>query len=73
MAMPTMFGFFIQTLYDIVDIIWIGRISSEAVAGVTIFSAIFWMVEILNEIIDKASINLKDGPAKDKLMARKPK
>ena len=29
------------------------------------------IADILNEIIDKANINLKDGPAKDKLMAKK--
>lgn len=58
MAMPTMFGFIAQTLYDLVDMIWIGRISAEAVAGVTIFSAIFWMIEVLNEIIGVSSISL---------------
>ncbi|WP_432665633.1 MATE family efflux transporter [Wukongibacter baidiensis] len=58
MAMPTMLGFIAQTLYDIVDMIWIGRISAEAVAGVTIFAAIFWMIEVLNEIIGVSSISL---------------
>ncbi len=58
MAMPTMFGFIAQTLYDIVDMIWIGRISAEAVAGVTIFTAIFWMIEVLNEIIGVSSMSL---------------
>lgn len=58
MAMPTMLGFIAQTFYDIVDMIWIGRISAEAVAGVTIFTALFWMVEVLNEIIGTSSISL---------------
>lgn len=58
MSIPTMLGFMLQSVYDIVDIIWIGRISSSAVAGVTLFSTIFWMVDILNEIIGTSSISL---------------
>lgn len=58
MSVPTMMGFFAQTLYDIVDMMWIGRISFEALAGVTIFSTIFWVVEVLNEIIGSSSVSL---------------
>lgn len=58
MSIPTMMGFFAQTLYDVVDMIWIGRISLEALAGVTIFSTIFWMVSVLNEIIGSSSVSL---------------
>lgn len=58
MSLPTMGGFFIQTLYDIVDMIWIGKISLEALAGVTVFSSIFWMAMILNEIIGSSSVSL---------------
>lgn len=50
MSLPTMMGFFAQTLYDIVDMIWIGRISYEAVAGVTIFATIFWVVYVFYKI-----------------------
>lgn len=58
MSVPTMLGFAMQSVYDIVDIIWIGRLNPSAVAGVTIFSTIFWMVDILNEIIGVSSISL---------------
>ena len=58
MSIPTMLGFFLQAVYDIVDMIWVGRISASAVAGVTIFSTVFWMVEVLNEIIGTSSISL---------------
>lgn len=58
MSIPTMLGFLLQAVYDIVDILWVGRISSSAVAGVTIFSTVFWLVEILNEIIGTSSISL---------------
>lgn len=57
-SVPTMIGFVFQMLYDLVDIMWIGRISSNAVAGVTIFTTIFWTVEVLNEIIGTSSISL---------------
>lgn len=58
LAVPTMFGFMAQTLYDLVDMAWIGRISSEAVAGVTIFTTVFWIIEVLNEIIGNSSVSL---------------
>ena len=57
-SIPTMFGFFAQTLYDLIDMIWIGRISAQAVAGVAIFSTIFWLADIFNEIIGISSISL---------------
>ncbi|HOO73817.1 MAG TPA: MATE family efflux transporter [Tepiditoga sp.] len=58
MSIPTMIGFSAQMIYDLVDLFWIGRISSDAIAGVTIFSTIFWVVESLNEIIGTSSISL---------------
>ncbi len=57
-SLPTMFGFFAQTLYDIVDMIWIGKISAQAVAGVAIFGTIFWLADIFNEIIGMSSVSL---------------
>lgn len=57
-SVPTMFGFFAQTLYDFIDMIWIGKISTQAVAGVAIFSTIFWFTDIFNEIIGVSSISL---------------
>ncbi len=56
MSVPTMFGMLGQTLYDVIDMIWIGRVSGEAVAGVALFSSIFWLVEILNEVIGASSV-----------------
>jgi putative MATE family efflux protein len=58
MSVPTMMGFIAQTLYDLVDMAWIGRISSDAVAAVTILTSIFWLVEVLNEIIGTSSVSL---------------
>lgn len=58
MSLPTMAGFLAQTLYDVVDMIWIGKISVEALAGVTIFATVFWLVGVLNEVIGSSSISL---------------
>ncbi|RLL88740.1 hypothetical protein BG32_12840, partial [Mesotoga sp. HF07.pep.5.2.highcov] len=58
MSVPTMIGFSAQMVYDIVDIFWIGRISGEAIAGVTIFTTLFWIVDILNSIIGQSSVSL---------------
>ncbi|HRZ89392.1 MAG TPA: MATE family efflux transporter, partial [Spirochaetia bacterium] len=58
MSVPTMLGMLGQTLYDVVDLFWIGRISGSAVAGVALFSSIFWLVEVLNEVIGVSSIAL---------------
>jgi len=57
-SVPTMIGFGAQMLYDIVDLFWIGMISSQAVASVTIFSTLFWVVEAFNEIIGTSSVSL---------------
>ena len=58
MSVPTVCGMLGQTLYDVIDLMWIGRISTRAVAGVTLFTTIFWFVEVLNEVIGVSSIAL---------------
>ncbi|AJC73484.1 multidrug transporter MATE [Pseudothermotoga hypogea DSM 11164 = NBRC 106472] len=58
MAVPTMGGFAVQVLYDIVDMFWIGKISSRAIAGVAVFSSIFWLISVLNEIIGTGSVSM---------------
>lgn len=58
MALPTMFGFFAQTFFSIVDMIYIGMISPEAIAGVTIYGTIFALVYIFNDIIGTSSISM---------------
>lgn len=58
MSLPTTIGFFFRAFYDLVDLMWIGRISAEAVAAVTIFTTVHWMVLVLNEIIGISSLSL---------------
>ncbi|MCK9547847.1 MAG: MATE family efflux transporter [Sphaerochaeta sp.] len=57
-SMPTMYGMLFTSLYDIVDMFYIGMIGSEAVAATTIYLALFWALEILNEIVGTSSVSL---------------
>jgi len=57
-SMPTMYGMLFTSLYDIVDMFYIGMIGGEAVAAVTIYLALFWALEILNEIVGTSSVSL---------------
>ncbi len=58
LSLPTMVGLFLQALYDIVDMIWIGFIDPAAIAAATLFNTFFWMIEILNEIVGTSSVAL---------------
>lgn len=58
LSYPTMISYTMQSVYDMVDMLWLGRISSEAVAGVTIFSSIFFLFTFLNEVIGSGSISV---------------
>lgn len=58
MAVPTMLGFMARTLYDLVDMVWVGRISAEAVAGITIFATVYWLAFVLNNIIGVSSVSM---------------
>lgn len=58
MSVPTMVGFLLQSLYDLVDMFWIGRIDSASVAGVTLFSSMMMFSLVLNQIIGVSSISL---------------
>ncbi len=58
MAMPAILGSLAQTVYTIVDMFWIGRISATAVAAVTVSSSLFFLVWILSSIIGISSVSL---------------
>ncbi len=53
-----MYGMLFTSLYDIVDMFYIGLIGAEAVAATTIYLALFWALEILNEIVGTSSVSL---------------
>lgn len=58
LALPSMLGMGFYMVYDLVDLFWIGMISTEAIAGVTVFTALFWVVSALNDIIGQSSLSL---------------
>lgn len=58
LSYPTMISFALQSVYDLVDMAWVGRISKESVAGVTLFSTVFWFFALLNEIIGSSSVSM---------------
>ena len=56
MAVPASMAFLAQTLYSLVDMIWVGRLSTEAVASITVFSSVYFMIFVLNNIIGQGSV-----------------
>ncbi len=56
MSAPASLAFLAQTLYSLVDMIWVGRLSTEAVAAITVFSTVYFLVFILNNIIGQGSV-----------------
>lgn len=58
LSYPTMISAALESLYEIVDMIWIGRISDTAMSGVTLFSTVFYLFAIFNDIIGMGSVSL---------------
>lgn len=58
LSYPTMISFGLESFYDIVDMAWVGQISPESLSGVTIFSTIYMLFTVLNEVAGDASISL---------------
>ncbi|MFP4457318.1 MAG: MATE family efflux transporter [Clostridia bacterium] len=56
MSIPAMIGMMSHTIYDLVDMMWIGRLSASAVAAITLFSSIYYIVFVLNNIIGSGSV-----------------
>ena len=72
LALPIMATSFIQMAYTLTDILWVGRIGSEAVAAIGIIGYANWMVSaiaLLNKVGSEVSISQAIG-AKDTSRAR---
>jgi putative MATE family efflux protein len=69
-AVPIMLGFMAQTLYDLVDMAWVGRLSANAVAAVTVFTTLYWLSFVLNNIVGHSSVSLISQSYGSKDMAR---
>jgi putative MATE family efflux protein len=58
LSIPTMLGMMFETLYEIVDMAWVARLSINSVAAVTIFAAIWWILNIVNDIVGTSSVSI---------------
>ncbi|MFP4457712.1 MAG: MATE family efflux transporter [Clostridia bacterium] len=58
MTIPAILGHLSRSVYDIVDMFWIGKISASAVAAVTVLSSILWLIWILSSVIGNSSVSL---------------
>lgn len=58
LSYPTMAAFALQNLYDIVDMAWVGRISEQALSGVTLFTTVYSLFTILNEVAGSSSVSM---------------
>ncbi|KYK38307.1 MAG: hypothetical protein AYK18_07555 [Theionarchaea archaeon DG-70] len=57
-ALPSVLGMFFGTLYNIVDIFWVGRLGYEQIAAVGLFGIYFEFVIVFNEVVGVGSIAL---------------
>ena len=58
MAIPAMVGMLAQSLNDVVDMMWIGRLSAGSIAAITLFSSVYWLVNVFNNIIGNGSVTI---------------
>lgn len=58
LSIPTMLGMMFETLYEIVDMAWVARLSINSVAAVTIFATIWWILNIVNDIVGTSSVSI---------------
>jgi putative MATE family efflux protein len=58
LSIPTMLGMVFETLYELVDMGWVAKLSVDSVAAVTIFSTIWWILNIVNDIVGTSSVSI---------------
>jgi putative MATE family efflux protein len=58
LSIPTMLGMMFEMLYEIVDMAWVAKLSISSVAAVTIFATIWWILNIVNDIIGTSSVTI---------------
>ena len=58
LSIPTMLGMMFETLYEIVDMAWVARLSINSVAAVTIFATVWWILNIVNDIVGTSSVSI---------------
>lgn len=58
LSIPTMLGMMFETLYEIVDMAWVAKLSVNSVAAVTIFSTVWWILNMVNDIVGTSSVTI---------------
>ena len=58
LSYPSMIAMGLQFVYDLVDMAWVGQISKTAISGVTLFTSIYVLFGILNEIAGASSVSM---------------
>lgn len=58
LSIPTMMGMMFEMLYEIVDMAWVARLSINSVAAVTIFATIWWILNMVNDIVGTSSVSI---------------
>ena len=56
LAIPIMFGMGIQTFYNLIDILFIGRLGGDAIAGVAFNMPIFFLMLGLLQLLQQHSL-----------------
>ena len=56
MGLPSMSGFLVSSLYEIVNMFWLARIGSAPVAAVTMCTTVAWVLSFPNSVIGSGSV-----------------
>ena len=56
MGVPSMLGFAAMVVYQLTDMFWVGRIGTEAVAAITLFGSIMWVLGSVNSMVGSGSV-----------------
>ena len=56
MGLPSMIGFGVSSIYDIVDMLWVSRLEGAPVAALTFFFPFLWVITSVNQIAGAGSV-----------------
>ncbi len=56
MGLPSMIGFGMGNIYDLIDMYWLSRLGPEPVAAITILGPMLWVISSANTIVGTGSV-----------------
>jgi len=56
MGLPSMIGFGVGNIYDLIDMYWLSRLGPEPVAAITILGPMLWVISSANTIVGTGSV-----------------